>query len=104
MAKYSLEIKPSASREIEDLPTKKERRKVVDRILKLADDPRPPGSEKLSGQDKYRIRQGPYRIVYEVDHAKLTVRVFADPAARESIPAPFVSGDCLDAHEAANIE
>lgn len=75
MAKYSLEIKPSASREIEDLPTKKARRLVVGRILKLADDPRPPGSEKLSGEDKYRVRQGPYRIVYEVDDAKLTVRV-----------------------------
>ncbi len=75
MARYSLEIKLSASREIEDLPTRKARRLVVGRILKLADDPRPPGSEKLSGEDKYRLRHGPYRIVYEVDAAKLTVRV-----------------------------
>jgi mRNA interferase RelE/StbE len=70
---YSLELKRSASREVEDLPTKKDRRLVVDRISKLADDPRPPGSEKLAGDDRYRVRQGPYRIVYEIDDAARTV-------------------------------
>ena len=67
MARYSLEIRRSASREIEDPPTKKDRRLVVDRVSPLADDPRPPGSEKLAGDARYRVRQGPYRIVYEID-------------------------------------
>ena len=75
MARYSLEIRRSASREIEDLPTKKDRRLVVDRISKLADDPRPPGSEKLPGEDRYRVRQGAYRIVYEIQDAMLLVRI-----------------------------
>ena len=75
MARYSLEIRRSASREIEDLPTKKDRRLVVDRISKLADDPRPPGSEKLGGDDRYRVRQGLYRIVYEIEDAAQLVRI-----------------------------
>jgi len=75
VAKYSLEIKRSASREIERLPTKKDRRLVVDRILGLAEDPRPPGSEKLAGDDRYRVRQGLYRIVYEIDDTPRVVRI-----------------------------
>jgi mRNA interferase RelE/StbE len=41
----------------------------------LADDPRPPGSEKLSGQDRYRLRQGDYRVVYGVDDELRIVEV-----------------------------
>jgi mRNA interferase RelE/StbE len=75
VAKYSLEIKRSASKEIERLPTKKDRRLVVDRILGLAEDPRPPGSEKLAGEDRCRVRQGLYRIVYEIDDTSRVVRI-----------------------------
>jgi len=75
VGRYSLELKRSASREIEDLPTKKDRRLVVDRISKLADDPRPPGSDKLAGDDRSRVRQGPYRIIYEISDATRTVVV-----------------------------
>ena len=75
MARYSLEIKRSAAREIDHLPTKKERRLVVNRITAVADEPRPPGSEKLVGGERYRVRQGHYRIVYEVDDAARIVRV-----------------------------
>jgi len=38
-------------------------------------DPRPPGSEKLSGQERYRIRQGLYRIIYEINDDVLMVVV-----------------------------
>jgi len=69
VASYRLEIKRSGAREIETLPTKKERRLVVDRITGLADETRPPGSEKLADDERYRVRQGPYRIVYEIDDA-----------------------------------
>lgn len=37
--------------------------------------PRPPGCEKLSGQERYRVRQGVYRIVYEVEGSRLVVLV-----------------------------
>jgi mRNA interferase RelE/StbE len=41
----------------------------------LAEDPRPPGSEKLSGHDRYRHRQGDYRVVYAVDDAQRSVEI-----------------------------
>lgn len=75
MAKYRLLIKPSAVKEIEAIPLKKDRQRVVERLLKLAENPRPRGCEKLSGQDKYRIRQGRYRILYTIKDGKLLVFV-----------------------------
>lgn len=75
MAKSRLLIKPSAVKEIEAIPSKKDRQRLVERLLKLADNPRPPGSEKLSGQDKYRVRQGRYRILYAIEDDNLLVYV-----------------------------
>ena len=75
MAKYRLLIKPSAAKEIEAIPSKKDRQRIAERILKLADDPHPPGCEKLSGQDKYRVRQGRYRIVYAIEDDNLLVYI-----------------------------
>jgi mRNA interferase RelE/StbE len=75
VARFSLEIKRSAVREIENLSNRKERRLVVDRIAGLSDDPRPSGAEKLAGEDRFRVRQGPYRVVYEIDDAAKVVRV-----------------------------
>ena len=74
MASYSVLIVRSAEKEIERLP-QAVRRLVVSRIAALAQDPRPPGSEKLSGDDKWRIRQGDYRILYVIEDAVLTVLV-----------------------------
>ena len=75
MAKYRILIKPSAVKEIEAISPKKDRQRLVDRISKLSDNPRPPGCEKLSGQDKYRIRQGRYRIVYSIEDQDVIVYV-----------------------------
>jgi mRNA interferase RelE/StbE len=47
--------------------------RIMERIAWLADDPRPHGSEKLSGLERYRIRQGNYRIVYSIQDDELTV-------------------------------
>ena len=74
MASYSLRIKPSAVKEIEALPTR-DRRRFVARIQALATDPRPSGREKLSGDEKYRVRQGNYRILYEIVDRQLIVTV-----------------------------
>ena len=73
MEKYNVFIKSSAAKEIEAIPQKKERQRIMRRIGQLADNPRPPGSTKLSGRDKYRIRQGAYHIVYGVEDSELTV-------------------------------
>ena len=74
MASYSLRIKRSAAKEIEALPPK-DRRRVVTKIETLTSNPRPPGCEKLSGEEKYRLRQGDYRILYEIIDAELVVTV-----------------------------
>ncbi len=47
----------------------------MQRIAALADDPRPPGCEKLSGLERYRVRQGAYRIIYEIEDDRLVVLV-----------------------------
>ncbi len=75
MASFKILIKPSAAKELEDIDGKPDRRRVAQRIQDLATDPRPPGCEKLSGEDKYRVRQGDYRIVYAVDDRKSVVTV-----------------------------
>jgi mRNA interferase RelE/StbE len=72
---YRLLIKPSAAKELEGLPMK-ERRRVVTRMQGLSDQPRPPGCEKLPGHDLFRVRQGKYRILYEVQDQDLVVTVF----------------------------
>jgi len=75
VAKYRILIKPSAVKEIEAISAKKDRQRIVGRISKLADNLRPPGCEKLSGQEKYRIRQGRHRIVYSIEDQDLIVYV-----------------------------
>ncbi len=68
-------IKPSAAEEIERISRKKDRQRVVQRIGGLADEPRPPGCQKLSGRDRYRVRQGAYQIIYAIEDERLVVYV-----------------------------
>jgi len=74
VASYNVFIKPSAAKELERIPLK-DRRRVARRIAALAGDPRPPGCEKLTGENAFRIRQGNYRIVYTVEDEVLTIVV-----------------------------
>lgn len=78
MAKYELSLRRSVLRkDIERIP-KVDAQRIMDAIHALADNPRPPGVQKLSGQERYRIRQGDYRIVYSVqdeDHTVWVVKV-----------------------------
>ncbi|MBM4133624.1 MAG: type II toxin-antitoxin system RelE/ParE family toxin [Nitrospira sp.] len=71
---YSLLIKKSAEKELRGLP-KADLARIVERIRSLAQQPRPAGCEKLSGQDRYRVRQGDYRIVYSVDDEQKVLEV-----------------------------
>jgi len=72
VASYRLFIKRSAVKELEGLPLS-QRRRVVTRMRRLATDPRPHGCEKLSGEEKYRIRQGPCRVAFTIDDASCEV-------------------------------
>jgi len=71
---YSLLIKKSAEKELRSLP-KTDLARIAERIQGLAHSPRPPGCEKLSGQDRYRVRQGDYRIVYSVNDDQRVLEV-----------------------------
>jgi mRNA interferase RelE/StbE len=74
VANYRLRLKASAAKEIEAIEPKKLRLQIVERIRRLAEDPRPRGCEKLAGHaDRYRLRQGAYRIVYSVAEDVLVV-------------------------------
>jgi mRNA interferase RelE/StbE len=74
--KYRVLIAASASKELESTDGKSNRARLVKAILSLAANPRGPHCEKLSGTDnRYRIRVGDYRIVYEVDDAKSVVDI-----------------------------
>lgn len=75
MGKYRIEIKRSAGKEIRKIKSKKDRQRIVDRISALAEEPRPTGCQKLSGQEAYRIRQGVYRIVYTIEDDVLIVTI-----------------------------
>jgi mRNA interferase RelE/StbE len=75
-AKFKLQIKESAAKELGSLGNKKDRERIATRINSLATDPRPPGSEKLAGnENKYRVRQGNYRIVYSIDDQRRTILI-----------------------------
>ena len=86
MASYKILIKKSAAKELEAIGGKKDRERITQRILALADDPRPVGVEKLSGKnEKYRIRQGNFRILYEIRDDILVVYVVRIAASQRSL-------------------
>jgi len=74
VGKYKIYIKPTAVKELQKIP-KRDVSKIIDKIRSLSSNPRPPGCEKLSADEKYRIRQGRYRIVYSIEDDKLVVLV-----------------------------
>ncbi|WP_054773033.1 type II toxin-antitoxin system RelE family toxin [Methylogaea oryzae] len=74
MARYELRIRPSVAKDLRDIPPADVRR-ILARIEALQNDPRPAGAEKLSAQERYRLRQGNYRILYTVADAEVVVEV-----------------------------
>ena len=75
MEKYKILIKPSAVKELEAIPQKKIRQQIIRRIQSLATEPFPLGASKLAGNDRFRLRQGAYRIIYTVWKLQLTINV-----------------------------
>ena len=66
MEKYRILIKPSAAKELDHIP-KRNLGRIVKQIQNLSETPRPSRCEKLSVEEKYRVRQDKYRVVYSVD-------------------------------------
>ena len=87
MAKYRILFKQSVAKDLRTIP-KKDVRRILQRIEALADEPRPVGVEKLSGDEKCRIRQGNYRILYRIDDDIITVTMVNNCDNCESRPPP----------------
>ena len=82
MASYSVVIRRSAAKELEGVP-RKDCVRIIERIQSLASEPRPAGAEKLAGADKYRVRQGTYRVVYEIADKVVVVTIVKVAHRRE---------------------
>jgi len=74
MAALNVYFKVSVEKDLKNIP-QKETRKNFQRIASLTNDPRPPGSQKLTGQERYRIRPGRYRISYSIQDDELIIWV-----------------------------
>ena len=74
MAKYEIVFKRSVFKDLKPVP-KADVTRILARIDLLADDPRGSGCEKLSGQERYWVRLGVYRIIYEIEDNRLIVTV-----------------------------
>jgi mRNA interferase RelE/StbE len=74
MARYELRVRPSVAKDLRGIP-KTDVKRILARIEDLRDDPRAPGCEKLTGAELYRVRQGVYRIVYEIHDDVVVVEV-----------------------------
>jgi mRNA interferase RelE/StbE len=74
MAVYKIFFKKSVEKDFNLIP-KKDLKKILDHIEALTKDPRFNGCEKLTGQQRYRLRQGQYRILYSIQDDELTVWV-----------------------------
>jgi mRNA interferase RelE/StbE len=74
MAGYKIYFKVSVEKDLRQFP-QREIKKILQRIDSLTTNPRLPGSEKLTGQERYRVRQGRYRILYSIQDNKLTIWV-----------------------------
>ena len=82
MANYDLRVRPSVWKDVEKIP-KKDLKKILVRMESLRDESRPPGRVKLSGLEYYRIRQGDYRIVYDIDYVARVVAIIKIGHRRE---------------------
>jgi mRNA interferase RelE/StbE len=74
MESYDIAFKKSVAKDLKKLP-KKDVAKILEVIRSLSRNPRPPQVKKLSGQERYRMRKGNYRILYTIEDAKLVITV-----------------------------
>ncbi|NLE42020.1 MAG: type II toxin-antitoxin system RelE/ParE family toxin [Lentisphaerae bacterium] len=74
MASYEIRFRKSVGKDLDPIP-KRDVRQIVAAIAALANNPRPPQSRKLSGSEKYRLRCGVCRVLYEIQDDVLVVCV-----------------------------
>ena len=74
MASYEVQFRKSVSKDLDPIP-KRDVQRIVSAIAALADNPRPPQAIRLTGSEKYRLRCGVYRVLYEIRDDVLIVCV-----------------------------
>jgi mRNA interferase RelE/StbE len=74
MAEYKISFKKSVWKDFESIP-KNDLKDILKHIKLLSKNPRPPGCRKLSGQERYRLRRGLYRIIYSIQDIELSIWV-----------------------------
>jgi mRNA interferase RelE/StbE len=74
MGKYRIIFRKSVAQDMRRIPNR-DLRRILAAIDSLSEEPRPSGVERLSGQEKYRVRQGKYRIIYEIKDKEVIVVV-----------------------------
>ncbi len=72
MAAYSIVVRKSVIKDLKGIP-KKDAQRITKAIGELGKDPKPPQSKKLSGDEKYRLRCGAYRILYQIEDDRLVI-------------------------------
>lgn len=87
MARYELRFKPSVAKDLRGIPSA-DLLRILARIETLREEPRPAGSEKLSAQERYRVRQGDYRILYAVLDSEVIVEIVKVGHRREVYREP----------------
>ena len=73
MASYKIVFKKSVTKDLKGMP--RDIPRILSAIKTLADDPRPANAKKLSGQERYRLRQGNYRVIYSIEDGQLMICV-----------------------------
>jgi mRNA interferase RelE/StbE len=81
-ASYKVSLKKSAEKELRSIPAR-DITKIVDKIKNLQQQPRPHGCEKMEGGERYRIRQGDWRVIYTIDDTEKSVLVIKIGNRRE---------------------
>ena len=71
---YAVSIRRSAQKELQSIPSPFHEN-ITEKVLSLGSTPRPPGCKILRGSDKWRIRIGNYRLIYEIDDGAKAVIV-----------------------------
>jgi mRNA interferase RelE/StbE len=74
MPKYTVLIKKSVQKLLRKM-TDELADKLENKMLTLEDNPRPIGYKKLKGRNAFRIREGDYRIIYEINDMQIIVTV-----------------------------
>ena len=87
MESYKLTFKRSVAKDLREIP-RKDLPRILRVFVKLAEDPRPLGCRKLANQERYRIRLGTYRILYEIRDRELIVLVVKVAYRRDAYRSP----------------